>query len=245
MVSATYAEIAKLIDHALLMPNLDHGALESGIELARRYDVASVCILPYYVQRAREALEGSSVLTTTTIGFPHGGNATRAKVSEAERALDDGADELDAVVNVSQVLSFAWDAVQNEVSELAGVCHGRGKKLKLIFENAHLAETHKRRLCSIAGELGVDWVKTSTGFAPSGATLADVTLMRAASPSHVAVKAAGGIRDLDTLLEFRPFVTRIGTSHTRAILDEWRRRLELPPLSTSQASASDSAGSVY
>lgn len=245
MTSATYAEISKLIDHALLMPNLNRDALESGLVLARRYDVASVCILPYYVKRAREALEGSSVLTSTTIGFPHGGNATRAKVNEAECALDDGAQELDALVNVGQVLSGEWDAVSREIRELVLACHGRGKKLKLIFENAYLDDEHKRRLCRIAGELGVDWVKTSTGFASSGATLADVMLMRSQSPAHVAVKAAGGIRDLATLLEFRPYVTRIGTSHTRAILDDWRRRVELPALSNSEASGSRKNADMY
>ena len=238
MTLAQYGEIAKLIDHALLLPNLDRTALESGLELARRYDVASVCILPYYVRRAREALTDSSVLTSTVIGFPHGATSTRAKIAEAESALDDGAEELDALVNVSQVLSGAWDAVRREVAELVACCHGRAKKLKLIFENAYLDEVQKRSLCRLAGELSVDWVKTSTGFAPSGATLADVMLMRAESPAHVAVKASGGVRDLDTLLEFRPYVTRIGTSHTRAILEEWRRRLELPALSGSAANVS-------
>lgn len=230
MTAFEYAEIAKLIDHALLLPNLDRKALESGLELARVYEVASVCILPYYVRRAREVLSGSSVLTSTTIGFPHGATSTRAKLAEAEGALDDGAEELDALVNVSQVLSAELKPVAHEVEALAKACHRRGKKLKLIFENAYLDDAQKRTLCKLCGEVGVDWVKTSTGFAPSGATLPDVELMRAESPRHVQVKAAGGIRDLDTLLRFRPFVTRVGTSHTQSILDECRRRLNLAPL---------------
>ena len=238
MTAAEYAEIAKLIDLALLLPNLDREALESGLELARVYDVASVCILPYYVRRAREALSGSTVLTSTTIGFPHGATSTRAKLAEAEAALDDGAEELDALVNVSQVLSADWEAVTHEVEALTKACHRRGRKLKLIFENAYLDDAQKRTLCRLCGELGVDWVKTSTGFAPSGATLADVELMRAESPERVQVKAAGGIRDLETLLRFRPLVTRVGTSHTQSILDECRRRLDLPAFhSRTEASA--------
>ncbi|MGC4094135.1 MAG: deoxyribose-phosphate aldolase [Polyangiaceae bacterium] len=220
-----------MLDHALLLPNLDSKALEEGIELARLYDVASVCIVPYYVKRAREALQGSSVLTSTTVGFPHGVVSTRAKLAEAECALDDGAQELDVLVNVSWVLSGAWPAVRSEVAALTELTHARGQRLKLIFENAYLNDEQKRALCQLCGELSVDWVKTSTGFGPSGATLGDVKLMRNASPAHVAVKAAGGVRDLATLLELMPFVTRIGTSHTRAILDEWRQRLELPALS--------------
>ncbi|MFZ5896618.1 MAG: deoxyribose-phosphate aldolase [Myxococcota bacterium] len=246
MTRADYDQVAKLIDHALLLPNLDKNALEAGIELARVYDVASVCILPYFVGRARAALEGSSVLTTTTIGFPHGGNSTDAKLAEAKIALDEGADELDMLVNVSRVLSGEWREVRTELAQMVELVHGRGKKLKLIFETAYLDEAQKQRLCELCGELRVDWVKTSTGFGPSGATLADVKMMREASPAHVAVKASGGVRDLDTLLTLRPFVTRIGTSHTRAILDEWRRRLDLPALSGSPTSASSSgARSMY
>lgn len=229
-MTAKYAEIAKLIDHALLLPNLDQPALEAGLGLARAYEVASVCILPYYVRRAREALSGSSVLTSTTIGFPHGATSARAKVAEAEAALDDGAEELDALVNVSLVLSGDWKAVASEIDALARACHERGKKLKVIFENAYLDEQQKRTLCRICGDLSVDWVKTSTGFAPSGATLQDVELMRHESPAQVQVKAAGGIRDLETVLRFRPLVTRVGTSHTHTILNEWRRRLDLPEL---------------
>lgn len=240
-MTAAYADVSKLIDHALLLPNLDRAALESGLALARAYEVASVCILPYYVSRAREALSGSSVLTSTTIGFPHGATSARAKLAEAESALDDGADELDALVNVSLALSGEWKAVSAEIDALTRACHARGRKLKVIFENAYLDESRKRALCHICGELGVDWVKTSTGFGPSGATLADVELMRRESPPHVQVKAAGGIRELDTVLRFRPLVTRVGTSHTHTILNEWRRRLELPELTV----AATAGGAAY
>lgn len=234
-MTASYADIAKMIDHALLLPTLTRAALEAGLLQARSYDVASVCILPYYVPRSVEVLAGSRVSTSTTIGFPHGGQARDVKVAEAKRALDDGAHELDMVVNVSQVLSDGFDYVRGEVSAVLELCHGRGKKLKLIFENAYLEERHKLRLCELSGELGVDWVKTSTGFGPGGATLADVRLMRRASPPSVQVKASGGVRDLDTLLSLRPFVTRVGTSSTRAILDEYRLRSGMPPIAAADA----------
>ncbi len=226
----SYSSVAKLIDHALLAPNLNEATLDAGLALARAYDVASVCILGYYVPRAVQMLAGSGVLTTTTVGFPHGGVSAKAKLAEAALALADGADELDAVVNISQVLSGHWSAVREEVRALVDVCHARDKKLKLIFENAYLEETHKLALCELAGELQVDWVKTSTGFAPSAATLADVALMRRHTSPSVAVKAAGGIRDLPTALTFAPFVTRIGTSHTRTILDGLREGLGLPSI---------------
>ena len=172
---------------------------------------------------------------TTTIGFPHGGQTRRVKVFEAEQALSEGAVELDLVVNLSQVKSGDFAAVGAEVGEIARLCHGRGRKLKLIFENAYLDQTEKVRLCELGSEMGVDWVKTSTGFGPGGATLADVTLMREATPARVQVKASGGVRGLDTLLSLRPFVTRIGTSSTRAILDEYRQRAGLPPITSVDA----------
>lgn len=226
MQPPTHSEIAKLIDHSLLQPTLTTAELEAGCRLAREYDVATVCILPYFVGRCAEILAGSDVLPTTTIGFPHGAQATSAKAREAERALDDGARELDMVVNVSLVLSGEFDAVQEDIHAVLEPTHARGQKLKVIFENCYLDERQKVRLCEICGVLSVDWVKTSTGYGTSGATLADVALMRRHSPPHVHVKAAGGIRDLDTLLLLaNAGANRCGTSRTREILDELGSRL--------------------
>jgi deoxyribose-phosphate aldolase len=225
-----YDDIAGMVDHALLVPTLTSGELEAGLRLALDYRVASVCIVPHHVTRAAEVVAGSGVRATTTIGFPHGANRTSAKVREAEIALDDGAVELDAVVNVSRVLSDDWDYVGAEIRALVELTHARNAKLKLIFENGYLEDGQKVRLCELAGALGADWVKTSTGFGPGGAALSDVRLMREHSPAPVQVKAAGGIRTLDELLAFRPFVTRVGLSRTREVLDECRRRLDLEPI---------------
>lgn len=222
----SYADIAKMIDHSLLNPTLTVDELEAGCKLARDYDVASVCILPYYAARCAEMLQGSTVQPSTTIGFPHGGHRTEIKIAEAERALRDGATELDAVINISKARSGDWKYVSDEIRTLTDLTHSRGQKIKIIFENAYMDDPAKIRLCEICGEIGVDWVKTSTGYAPSGATIEDLKLMRKHSPPHVEVKAAGGVRDLDTLLAVRAVgVTRVGASRTAQMLDECKRRL--------------------
>jgi deoxyribose-phosphate aldolase len=233
MTNYSYDAIAKMIDHSLLQPTLRVSDLEAGCQLALAYDVASVCILPYYVGRCAEILRGSRVKASTTIGFPHGGHTTASKRAEAEEALAAGAEELDMVVNISAVLSERWDHVTRDIQAVVEAAHAAGQKVKVIFENCYLQDAHKIRLCQISSELGADWVKTSTGYGSSGATLEDLKLMRQHAAARVQVKAAGGIRDLDTLLQMREVgATRVGASRTREILDECRRRLGLPALAT-------------
>ncbi len=221
-----YADIAKMIDHSLLSPALTIAELEAGCALAVRYDVASVCILPYYLARCVELLAGSTVQPSTTIGFPHGGHHTSVKLAEAEQAIEDGATELDMVINISQARSGNWTYVANEIQELTNRCHASGARIKVIFENAFHDEAAKIRLCGICGEARVDWVKTSTGYAATGATLEDLRLMRKYSPPSVQIKAAGGVRDLDMLLAVKEIgVTRVGATRTATILDECQQRL--------------------
>jgi deoxyribose-phosphate aldolase len=216
-----------MIDHSLLSPTLRATELESGCKLAVQYDVASVCILPYYLRRCVEMLKGSDVLSSTTIGFPHGGHSTRIKVEEARQALSEGACELDMVVNISAVLSGEWDYVRREIAEIVNATHAAGQKVKVIFENCYLNDEQKIRLCEICGDLKADWVKTSTGYGSSGATMEDLALMRKHSPAHVQVKAAGGVRDLDTLLRVRAIgVTRVGATRTASMLGELQQRLK-------------------
>jgi len=227
----SYEDIARMIDHSLLGPSLTEAELETGCGLARRYGTASVCILPYFTRRCVELLAGSGVRPSTTIGFPHGGHTTSIKLAEAQQALRDGAVELDMVINISKARSGDWKYVSDEIRALATTTHAGKAKIKVIFENAYLDDAMKIRLCEICGEIGVDWVKTSTGYAPTGATMADLRLMRKHSPPSVQVKAAGGIRTLDALLDARAIgVTRVGASRTAEMLDECRRRLDLPPL---------------
>jgi len=241
MSDYTYDDIAKMLDHSLLNPTLTAAELEAGCRLAVAYNVASVCILPYYLKRCADILRGSTVQPSTTIGFPHGGHTTAIKRAEAERALADGGTELDMVVNISQVLSGAWDYVRDDIYAVIAVAHAAGHKVKVIFENCYLRDEHKVRLCAICSELNADWVKTSTGYGSGGATIDDLRLMRRHAAAHVQVKAAGGIRDLDTLLEVRALgVSRVGASRTREMLDECRRRLGLPAIA--EPSAANSSG---
>jgi deoxyribose-phosphate aldolase len=222
----TYNDIAKMIDHSLLNPTLTDRDLEAGCQLARRYDVASVCIMPFGLKRCAEILRGSTVQASTTIGFPHGGHTTVLKVAEAKQALADGGQELDMVVNISKVLSGDWDYVRADLAAVIDVTHRQGQKVKVIFENCYLNNEQKIRLCEICSQLGADWVKTSTGYGTGGATIEDLKLMRLHTPKHVQVKAAGGVRDLDKLLEVRALgVTRVGATRTADMLDECKRRL--------------------
>ncbi|EMI56750.1 deoxyribose-phosphate aldolase [Rhodopirellula sallentina] len=241
-MSQSYTDLAKMIDHALLTPNMTSDEIERGVKMAIAYDVASVCIMPFYVKRLAEMLAGSTVKTSTVIGFPHGANTTEVKRAEAEQAIADGCEELDMVVNISSVVSGNWDYVRSDIAAVVDVAHAAGQKVKVIFENCYLDDTQKIRLCEICSELNADWVKTSTGFGSSGATHEDLQLMRKHSAENVQVKAAGGVRDLDGLRAVRELgVTRCGASRTQAILDPLREELGLPAISVATSTPTDSS----
>lgn len=231
----TYSQIAKMIDHSLLNPVLTDQDLEAGCVLARAYDVASTCVKPYHLKRCAELLAGSSVAPSTVIGFPHGGHTTAVKVAEAEQALRDGGTELDMVVNIGKVLSADWDYVLEDIQAVADATHAGGAIVKVIFENCYLEDCHKIKLCEICAEVGANFVKTSTGYGTGGATIADLKLMRKHSPPHIRVKAAGGIRTLDALLEVRAIgVSRSGATRTAEMLDECKRQIEEASVMTPQ-----------
>lgn len=223
---ATLTDIAKMIDHSLLQPTMTDADLEAGCRLARAHNVASVCIKPYGVRRAAELLAGSTVAVGTTVGFPQGGHVTALKVREAELAIADGARELDMVVNIGKVLSKDWRFVAADIRAVVEASHAGKAIVKVIFENCFLNDEHKEHLCRICGEVGADFVKTSTGYGSSGATDEDLQLMRRCSPPSVQVKAAGGVRSYERLLAVRALgVTRVGATATQAILDEAARLL--------------------
>jgi deoxyribose-phosphate aldolase len=222
----TYEQIAKMIDHSLLNPAFTASDLEQGCKVALAYDVASVCMLPYFLKQGAQILKGSNVRASTTIGFPHGGHTTAIKRAEAEQALADGCEELDMVVNISQVLGGEWDYVRQDIQAVIEPAHAAGQKVKVIFENCYLNDEQKIKLCEICSDLTADWVKTSSGYGTDGATDEDLTLMVRNTPDSVQVKAAGGVRTLDRLLEVRALgVTRLGASRTDDILDECKKRL--------------------
>ena len=222
----TLAELARMFDHSILQPVFSEKDMIEGCMLAREYEVATVCIKPYGVKLAAKLLAGSTVQASTVIGFPHGGHLTDVKVYESEKAMDDGATELDMVVNIGQVLGGEWNFVAHDIQAVVTAAHRRGCKVKVIFENALLKDEHKIELCKICGDVRADWVKTSTGYAESGATIEDLTLMRKHSPAYVQVKAAGGVRTYEKLLEVRAIgVTRVGSTSTKAILEDAKAKL--------------------
>ena len=223
----TLAELAKTIDHSLLRPELTDDEARAGCELARRLSVASVCVKPCHVRLAAELLAGSGVLVSTVVGFPHGGSTTAIKLAEAREALADGAVELDMVLNIGALRSGRHDDVRDEVRGVCDLAHAAGAKVKVILENAYLTDEEKVTACRLCDEAGADWVKTSTGFAPSGATVADIRLMRASVGKRVEVKAAHGVRTLEAALEMIDAgVTRIGATATATMLDDFRKLRE-------------------
>jgi deoxyribose-phosphate aldolase len=221
----TYRDVAKTIDHSLLRPELDDAFIEDGCRLAARYDVASVCCKPVDVTRAAAILAGTDVKVGTVIGFPHGSSVTATKVFEARRALADGAVELDMVIDIGALRSGRDADVQADIAAVVEVAHAAGAIVKVIFENAYLTDEEKVRACHLSEAAGADFVKTSTGFAPSGATHEDLALMRRSVSPRVQVKAAGGVRTLDALLAVMDLgVARCGATATATILDDFRAR---------------------
>jgi len=221
----TERDIAKAIDHSLLRPELDDAFVEDGCRLAAEYDVASVCVRPADVRRARAILSETDVAVGTVVGFPHGGHLTATKVFEAREALADGATELDMVIQIGALKSGRDADVGADIAAVVEVAHAGGAIVKVIFENAYLTDGEKIRACHLSEAAGADFVKTSTGFAPGGATHDDLRLMRAYTSPRVQVKAAGGVRTLDALLEVMALgTTRIGATATKAIIEDFRAR---------------------
>ncbi len=233
------SELAKMIDHSILNPVMTDSDLKRECEVARKYNVASVCVKPYAVKQAVDLLKGSDVLVGCVIGFPHGNSATSVKVFETEQACKDGAAEIDMVINIGKALGGDWDYVENEIRLITETCHKNNAIIKVIFETDFVTrDEDKIRLCQICTRAGADFVKTSTGygfvkqpngyFNYKGATTADVELMRKHSGPRVQVKCAGGVRTLDDLLKMKAAgATRSGATATEAILEEAKKRFEV------------------
>ena len=218
-------QIAKTIDHSLLRPELDDAFVEEGCRLAAEYDVASVCVRPVDVARAKAILAGTGVKVGTVIGFPHGSSTTASKVYESHRALADGAVELDMVIDIGALKSGRDADVQADIAAVVNVAHAAGAIVKVILENAYLTDDEKVRGSCLTEAAGAEFVKTSTGFASGGATHEDLALMRRTVSPHVQVKAAGGVRTLDALIDVMNLgVSRVGATATKVIIDDFRAR---------------------
>lgn len=220
----SYEQVARTIDHSLLKPELTEEEVMSGCKLALTYHVASVCVKPCDVVLAAEILTGSDVQVGTVISFPHGNSASATKAFEARLAVEQGARELDMVINIGRLRSGNDEYVRNDIQAVVEAAAGRAI-VKVILENAYLTEDEKVRACHLSEEAGAHFVKTSTGFAASGATLEDVSLMRQTVSPHIEVKAAHGVRTLDQLLTMmNAGVTRIGATATQSILEDFKAR---------------------
>lgn len=204
-------KLNKLIDHTLLKPEATKAQIEKLCGEAAEYDFKSVCVNPYYVKYAKELLKESDVLVCTVIGFPLGQNTTAIKVSETKDAIQNGADEIDMVINIGALKSKDGDYVLNEIKEIRNAC--KGKTLKVIIETCLLTDEEKITACKLSKEAGADFVKTSTGFSTHGATVEDVKSMRETVGEDMGVKASGGIRDRETALKMvEAGATRLGVS---------------------------------
>ncbi len=234
-----YRRVSKLIDHSLLNPTLTRAQIDAGIDLAIAYDVASICIMPSYHKHCVERLQGTSVLPSSTVGFPHGANLTKTKLYEAERLIEEGCIELDMVVNISAVLSGDYSLVETEIAKIVELAHQANRKVKVIFENCYLNDEQKIRLCKICCHANADWVKTSTGYGTHGATIPDLQLMLDNVSAPVQVKAAGGVRDYETLIKVMEMgVTRVGASRTAEMLNPAREAAGLAPVNVGAVGAS-------
>ncbi len=226
----TYESMAKMIDHSLVRPELTDEQVVAGCELAKRYHVASVSVRPCDVDLAVRLLDGSGVAAGSVAGFPHGSTTTAVKLYEIRDFLRRGAREVEMVLNISRLLSRQFQYVEMELVQAAEECHKQGALLKVIFENAYLTDELKIIACRISARAEVDFVKTSTAFAPTGYTIEDLKLMRAHTPPRVSLQAAGGVHTLDKALEvYQVGCSRFGATATASILDAWKTRLEQIP----------------
>ena len=229
----TYESFARLIDHSLVKPELTDDQVVQGLELAKRYGVACVSVRPCDIDLAARTLQGSTVKAGSVSGFPHGSQNTATKLYETRDLLRRGAREIDMVIAISKLLSREFQYVQMELLQMSEICHKEGALLKVILENAYLTDELKIIACRCCERAEVDFVKTSTGFAPTGYTVEDVKLMRKHLPEEIGIKAAGGLRTVDQVLEvYELGCTRVGATSTAALLDEWKARLAPPPPTT-------------
>ncbi|KAL2062893.1 hypothetical protein VTL71DRAFT_5965 [Oculimacula yallundae] len=234
-LQVSLSDLAQMIDHSLLHPTMTDDEVLAGLQTCKKYNVKTACIKPYHILFAKKALEDSPVLLCPVIGFPHGNSTVEVKAFEAKRAVEEGGNEIDMVVNIGRVRSGKWEYVRHEIEVMNKIVVERGAILKVIFENDYLTDEEIIKLCEICSSIPVAFVKTSTGYGFNklssgdynykGATTRHLELMRKHTAESVQIKAAGGVRTLDDLLRVRALgVTRVGATATEAILEEAKRR---------------------
>lgn len=224
--------LAKMIDHSILHPTMTDEDLIRECEVAKKYNVASVCVKPYNVPLAVECLQGSDVLVGCVIGFPAGNSAIDVKLFEAVKACKDGAVEIDMVINIGKALQRDWAYIEREIGSVSDICHELGAIVKVIFETDYVTEVSDiKKLCEICTKVGADYVKTSSGFgfvkgndgkySYKGATISNLKLMKASVGPNVKVKAAGGVRSLDGLIAVQEAgCSRCGATATIVMMED-------------------------
>ena len=221
----TVEQLANMIDHTNLKAFADDVAFEKLCDEAKKYNFKMVAINPAQTVRCKKKLEGSPVHVGAAIGFPLGQTTLECKIFETKDAIEKGADEIDYVINVAELKNKNYDYIKKEMEEIVKICREAGKTSKVIFENCYLTDDEKRKVAEIAKEVKPDFIKTSTGFGTSGATVEDVKLMKSVVGDEVKVKAAGGIRDLKTALAMiEAGAERLGTSAGVAIVEEYNNQ---------------------
>ncbi|MFH1194819.1 MAG: deoxyribose-phosphate aldolase [bacterium] len=231
----TLKSLAKMIDHSLLHPTMSDEEILNGCTIAKKYDVATVCIKPYAIEMCKKYIEGTDVGICSVVTFPHGNSTTKNKIVETIEAIALGATEIDMVVNIGKVMSGAWEYVSDEIKQINDAVISMNAILKVIFENDYLSDEQIIKLCEICSSHSVAFVKTSSGYgfvkqpngmySYKGATDEHLKLMREKSVAQVQIKAAGGVRTLENLLRVRSLgVTRIGATATVEILEEAKSR---------------------
>ncbi|KAI8092163.1 deoxyribose-phosphate aldolase [Gilbertella persicaria] len=224
--SLTTEKLGKVFDHAILRPDQTTEDVIKGCEVAKKYNLASVCVKPCDVAQASELLKGTDVMVGTVISFPHGNSTTEVKIAESLQAIEDGAIELDVVLNIGFLRSGLYDKVQSELTDIIKLSKAKNPDVsfKIIFETAYLTKEQIVKACEISQAAGAHFVKTSTGFASAGATYEYIELMRASVPDNMEVKASGGIKTLEQVLKFLELgATRVGSSSSDQIVEEFKK----------------------
>ncbi|HEY5918998.1 MAG TPA: deoxyribose-phosphate aldolase [Chryseolinea sp.] len=210
--------LASFIEHTNLSPTLSIGDIDKLVEEASLFGFLGICVPPFWVKRARREINNKNIILVTVAGFPLGYNMTETKLDEIQRAIDNGANEIDVVWNVTSFKTgIPWTKI--ELAKCSNLAHNNGALLKVIVETAYLSDPELERACKMCADAGADFVKTSTGFAPTGAKVENITLMKKNLPDHVGIKASGGVKSFEqTLALIEAGATRIGTSSGIAIV---------------------------
>ena len=222
-----YDDIAGMIEHAVLRPELSEEEVRAGCEIARQYRIAAINVRPSDVDQAVRWMEGSSVAIASVVSFPHGSATTAVKLYETRDLLRRGAKEIDTVLNVGKMISRKFQYVEMELQQMAQACHEAGAILKVAFENAYLTEDLKTIACRLCKRAEVDYARTSTPFGPAPYSLDDIRLMQRLCGDRVKLKASGGVRTLIDVMSVREAgCTRVGTIATVPILEAWKAEIE-------------------